>query len=88
MKVLAIILFILFLILLLKVGVTAEYSEDGILLLVHAGPLKIKVLPKSDKPKKEKPKKREKNCTISLQIMQLLTESELKITNALMKLIF
>ena len=60
MKVLAIILFILFLILLLKVGVTAEYSEDGILLLVHAGPLKIKVLPKSDKPKKEKPKKEKK----------------------------
>ena len=30
----------------IPVGVTAEYSRDGVLVLVHAGPVKIQLLPK------------------------------------------
>ena len=34
----------------IPVGVTAEYSRDGVLVLVHAGPVKIQLLPKKEKP--------------------------------------
>ena len=61
MKILAVILMIVFLILMMRVGATAEYSAEGVLLVVHAGPVSIKLLPKkpSDK-KKEKPEKKKK----------------------------
>ena len=70
LKVIGIILLcILGLILLLcfvPVGVTAEYSSEGPLVLAHAGPVRLKLIPKKEKsekgekPKKEKKEKKEK----------------------------
>ena len=42
---------------LLRVGVIAEYSEEGFDLKVIAGPVRIKLLPGKDEPKTEKKKK-------------------------------
>ena len=43
---------------LLRVGATAEYSEDGPIVLAHAGFLTIRIFPK--KPKRKRREKREK----------------------------
>jgi len=43
---------------LLRVGVDAEYDGEGLFLRVKAGPIKITILPKQEKP--EKPKKKKK----------------------------
>ena len=45
---------------LLRVGVDAEYDGEGLFLRVKAGPVKITILPKKDKPEKPKKKKKEK----------------------------
>jgi len=53
------------------VGVTAEYSADGPLVLAHAGPVRLKLIPKKEKPedgetpkkKKEKKEKKKKGKT-------------------------
>ena len=61
MIVLAIILVILILLLSLKVGVDAAYSDGVFSLKVLAGPAKITLLPKKDKEQGEKSKtKKEK----------------------------
>ncbi len=45
---------------LLRVGVDAEYDGAGLYLRVKAGPVKITILPKQEKPAKPKKKKKEK----------------------------
>ena len=45
---------------LLRVGVDAEYDGAGLYLSVKAGPVKITILPKREKPEKPKKKKKEK----------------------------
>ena len=45
---------------LLRVGVDAEYDGEGLFLRLKAGPVKITILPKKDKPEKPKKKKKEK----------------------------
>ena len=54
----------------LPVGVTAEYSSEGVLVLAHAGPVKLQLIPKkekktkdadTEKPKKEKKEKKKKH---------------------------
>jgi len=69
MKILLIILAILFLILMLRIGVTAEYGEEGLAIFLHIGPASIKLpsieelksKPKKEKkPKKPKPEKEKK----------------------------
>jgi len=57
---LAITLSVIFVIALLRFGVIAEYSEDGILLWVKAGFLKIKLETDDTKKKKKKKKKKPK----------------------------
>ena len=57
---------ILFLLAILPLGASVLYDEDGAVVRIVAGPVKIKVFPmekkpKKDKPRKEKPKK-EKKC--------------------------
>ena len=44
------------------VGVTAEYSADGPLVLAHAGPVRLKLIPKKEKSEDgETPKKKKIN---------------------------
>ena len=45
---------------LLRVGVDAEYNGEALFLRVKAGPVKITILPKKEKPAKPKKKKKEK----------------------------
>ena len=45
---------------LLRVGVDAEYNGEALFLRVKAGPVKITILPKREKPAKPKKKKKEK----------------------------
>ena len=45
---------------LLRVGVDAEYDGEGLFLRLKAGPVKITIMPKKDKPEKPKKKKKEK----------------------------
>ena len=45
---------------LLRVGVDAEYGGEALFLRVKAGPVKITILPKREKPAKPKKKKKEK----------------------------
>ena len=45
---------------LLRVGVDAEYDGEALFLRVKAGPVKITILPKREKPAKPKKKKKEK----------------------------
>ena len=45
---------------LLRVGVDAEYDGEGLFLRLKAGPAKITILPKREKPEKPKKKKKEK----------------------------
>lgn len=45
---------------LLRVGVDAEYDGEALFLRVKAGPVKITILPKKEKPAKPKKKKKEK----------------------------
>lgn len=45
---------------LLCVGVDAEYDGEGLFLRVKAGPIKITILPKREKPEKPKKKKKKK----------------------------
>ena len=42
---------------LLRVGVDAEYDGEGLFLRLKAGPVKITILPKREKPKKKKKEK-------------------------------
>ena len=51
---------ILFLLAILPLGASVIYDEEGPLVRVIAGPLKIKVFPMKKKPKKDKPKKEAK----------------------------
>lgn len=51
---------ILFLLAILPLGASVLYDEDGPVVRVVAGPLKIKVFPLKKKPKKDKPKKEKK----------------------------
>ena len=44
----------------LRFGAEAEYSEDGFALIVHVGPLGLKLLPKKPKPPGKENKKKEK----------------------------
>ena len=60
MKVLVIIIIILALILLLRVGVIAEYSEEGFTVMLKAGPLSFLIFPGKEKEKKKKDKKEKK----------------------------
>jgi len=55
---LAVIFSILVMIALLRFGVSVEYSESGLLVIVRAGPLAIQVVPGSDKPISEKKKEK------------------------------
>ena len=51
------------------VGVTAEYSKDGPLVLAHAGPVRLRLIPKKkkteggEKPPKKKKEKKKKNAS-------------------------
>ena len=45
---------------LLRVGVDAEYDGEALLLRLKAGPVRITILPKKEKPEKPKKKKKEK----------------------------
>lgn len=45
---------------LLRVGVDAEYDGEALFLRVKAGPVKLTILPKREKPAKPKKKKKEK----------------------------
>jgi len=45
---------ILIILALLRFGVSVEYSESGLIVMVRAGPLSIQVLPAKDKPVSEK----------------------------------
>ncbi|MBQ2057885.1 MAG: hypothetical protein II490_04535 [Oscillospiraceae bacterium] len=54
MKVVLIILLVLFLIALIPLGASFEYSEDGLLLAAHIGFIKIGILPKKEKGEKKK----------------------------------
>ena len=58
--VLLIVLAVLFLIGRLKVGVAAQFAEDGLTVRARLGPLRIKVFPLPKREKKEKPKKEKK----------------------------
>lgn len=63
LKIILIILAILLIIAMFKVGVFAAYSKDGAELACFAGPVRIKILPQTDKKsknKKEKFKKKKK----------------------------
>ena len=51
---------ILFLLAILPLGASVIYDEDGVVVRVVAGPLKIKVFPLKKKPKKDKTKKEKK----------------------------
>lgn len=56
-----VILAVLILILLLRFGAEFEYSAAGTFLNCICGPVKLKLIPGSDKPKKEKKQKKEKS---------------------------
>ena len=57
----AIILIVLVLLALLRFGVSAEYSADGVLLIARAGPFSIRVFPrKAKREDKKKDKRKEK----------------------------
>lgn len=65
-KILLVILLILFLLGLIRVGGSGEYSQEGVLVRIRVGPFWIRVFPlkekkeeKRPKPKKKKPKKEE-----------------------------
>lgn len=60
LKVLLIIVLVLFLISLIRLGGQVRYSEDGLLVRLIAGPLRITLYPAKPKEKKEKPKKEKK----------------------------
>ena len=60
MKVVLIILLVLFLIALIPLGASFEYSEDGLLLAAHIGFIKIGILPKKEKGEKKKKEKKKK----------------------------
>ena len=61
MVALAIVLAVLILLALLRLGVFAQYSEEGFLLRIIAGPLRFTVIPKKPgKTGKEKPPKKKK----------------------------
>lgn len=51
---------LLFIISLLRFGAEFEYSGEGMYAACICGPLKIKLIPPSDKPKKEKKQKNKK----------------------------
>ena len=58
--VILIILAVLVIISLLRFGAEFEYSAEGTFLNCVCGPVKIRLIPRTDKPKKEKKKKKEK----------------------------
>ncbi len=61
-----VILLLLLAVALIPLGATAEYSSDGLMLEALAGPVRIRLVPKSQKipkKKKEKPAKKEKRKT-------------------------
>ena len=60
MKVLLVILIILALILLLRVGVIAEYSEAGAEVALKVGPVLFRIIPGKEKPTTGKKEKKEK----------------------------
>lgn len=49
-----IVLAVLILIALLRLGVSVRYDEDGLFVSAFAGPVRIQVFPRSEKPKKKK----------------------------------
>ena len=58
--IIGVILFIIALILLIRVGVMAEYSEEGFVLEARVGPMKKQLMPSQKKDGEQKPKKPKK----------------------------
>lgn len=61
MVILIVILAIILLLALLRIGMTVEYSADGVSVMVRVGFVPVRVFPRKEKPEKaEKPKKEKK----------------------------
>ena len=76
--VLGCLLALILLLLALRIGVLAEYSEHGVLVRVRAGPIRITLIPKRKKKKARKEKKDKKSRKTRKEKWKPLLRKEMK----------